>query len=280
MANYDNQWSSANPGLLVIMLDQSGSMSESYQDGKSKAETAAEAVNRVISEIINKNFSGSTPKNRCHIIIIGYGSESKLIRKGSVSEFAANPLEIQTKTKKVNDGAGGLVDKEFKMPIWIKPEHSGQTNMDAAFKMAQEAVAAWVSRSSDCPAPVIINISDGAPYIGESFDYDHTLKTAKEVMNVASSDGNVLVFNAHIEQDGRNIQLPVSESEVSPGGEGAEFLYKISSVIPAAFKPAAEKNGLVVRENSRGCMIGCDAEGLIKLIDFGSSKGMQDVSAR
>ena len=36
MAKNDKQWSSATPGLLIILLDQSGSMMSDYEEGVSK----------------------------------------------------------------------------------------------------------------------------------------------------------------------------------------------------------------------------------------------------
>jgi hypothetical protein len=47
-------------------------------------------------------------------------------------------------------------------------------------------------------------------------------------------------------------------------------------VIPKAFEVAAKTNGLPLKENARGCIIGAEAEDLINLINFGSSKGLED----
>jgi hypothetical protein len=44
MAKNDKQWSSATPGLLIIMLDQSGSMTQPYE-GTSRTKFATLAVN-------------------------------------------------------------------------------------------------------------------------------------------------------------------------------------------------------------------------------------------
>ena len=52
MAKNDKQWSSATPGLLIILLDQSGSMKESYE-GTTRTKFASLAVNKVID---NKNI--------------------------------------------------------------------------------------------------------------------------------------------------------------------------------------------------------------------------------
>jgi hypothetical protein len=54
---YQELLSSAKPGLILIMIDQSYSMSDKYTD-LNKAEFAALAVNRVIGEIITACSSG------------------------------------------------------------------------------------------------------------------------------------------------------------------------------------------------------------------------------
>ena len=281
MANYEKQWSSANPGLLIIMLDQSGSMNNPYIDGESQASFASKAVNKVISAIIDKNYHGDKPKDRCFIAVIGYATEAKLLKHGMLSEFAQQPLKVEKIKKKVPDGTGGFIEVDnVPMPIWFEPEAGGVTNMAAAFKIAAQLINDYFKANSDSPAPVIINISDGAPCIWNGteavLDLDETTKIAQSIMATSCEDGNVLIFNAHIEANGFNVQLP-NDKNMLPNLDGAHFLFDISSEIPEAYKKAAEKSNLTVKNGSKGCMIACDAEGLVKLIDFGSSKGISDI---
>jgi hypothetical protein len=60
---YQEQLSSAKPGFILIMIDQSASMSDKYTN-LNKAEFAALAVNRVIGEIITACSSGNEIKDR------------------------------------------------------------------------------------------------------------------------------------------------------------------------------------------------------------------------
>ena len=276
MKNYDKQWSSANPGLLIILLDQSGSMSEEYCDGESKADFATKAVNTVIDAIINSNYDGTKPKDRCFIALIGYSSVADVSKDGFLSELANNPLKTVQITKKVNDGTGSLIDKLINMQLWIESKCDGVTNMTAAFNEAKRIIDKFVTDFPDAPAPVIINISDGAPYIGgNDMDYEAAKKAAQSIMNISLEDGSPLIFNAHIDQGGFNVKFPANLNEI-PQDPNAHFLFNISSLIPEAFRPAAEKKGLKVKENAKGCMIGVDAVDLVKLIDFGSTKGFVD----
>lgn len=277
MANNDKQWSSATPGLLIIMIDQSGSMLNPYQGSETRTEFASKAVNRVIDTIIQKNFDGKAPKNRCFIAVIGYNHNVKCITSGYLKEIDANPIKIETVKQKVPDGAGGIIEIDKKMPIWVEPiTEDGATNMRDAFEMAKEIITKWISDKPDSPAPVIINISDGVPYF-EGKDpvvcMQETIQVVNQIKAINTTDGKVQIFNAMI-GDGEKAEFPVSKAEVS--GSEAEFLYDISTEVPESYKAAADKNGFTYRPGARGAVYQADGVALISLIDFGSSKGQGD----
>lgn len=283
MTSHNKQWSSATPGLLIFLIDQSGSMLSPYKDTPdSRTVYATRVVNRVINDIIKKNFNGTQPKDRCFIVAIGYSVGAYEQCSGYLSELHSSPKRFENIKKIIPDGAGGLVEIDKTMPIWVEPStKDGWTDMTQAFKMAKEIIDSWIKDNPDSPAPVIINISDGIPY------YDHkdsaecareTAEIAKEIMDINTSDGNVLIFNAEIGEGTTQIILPNSINDIQVGGKGAEFLYEISSEIPDGYKDAAEKNGLIshLKDGSKGAVFAADAEFLVKLIDFGSSKGQRD----
>jgi hypothetical protein len=282
MSTHTKQWSSATPGLLVFLIDESGSMLSQFKDSNdSRTVFATRVVNRVIDSIIQKNYNGDRANDRCFIVAIGYSIGAKELCSGFLSDLDQSPKRMETVKKKISDGAGGLVEIDKTMPIWVEPTTTdGWTDMAAAFKMAKEIIENWVKDKPDSPAPVIINVSDGIPYYnhkGTAECAQETAAIAKEIMDIQTSDGNVLIFNAEIGATGNQIILPTSKDEVKAGGEGAEFLFDISSVIPDGYAGAALKNGLELKENSKGAVFAADAENLIKLIDFGSSKGQRDV---
>jgi len=165
MAQNEMQWSSANPGYLIIMVDQSGSMMNPYTEGDSRTVFSAKVINRVINTIIQKNFNNDKPKNRCFISVIGYGAQVNTLCEGSLESLYNNPKKIEEGKRKVSDGDGGLVETTVKNPIWVEPiDKDVWTNMKEAFILAKSKVETWIQKSPDCPAPVIINISDGVPY--------------------------------------------------------------------------------------------------------------------
>lgn len=277
MAKNEKQWSSATPGLLIILLDQSGSMLSDYE-GTTRTSFASLAVNKVIDNIIQKNFDGDAPKNRCFISVIGYNHNVKELCSGWLKELDENPLRYETLKKKTPDGAGGICEIEVKQPVWVEPiTQDGATNMLGALNLAKDLARQWINDNPDGPAPVIINISDGVPYYdgkNPRVCMQETVTLAKEIMNMSNSDGNVLIFNAQIDKSSGTVVCPSDRSKVSQ--EEAQFLFDITSEIPDSYKAAAAKNELPIENGSRGCIFGADGVQLIQLIDFGSSKGQGD----
>src|SRR5689334_3993010 len=74
------------PGLIVILIDQSQSMDSPYE-GTTKQDFAALAVNACIYEIMNACKSGPNIKDRCHIGVIGYGQVTEVLVGGRPSEL-------------------------------------------------------------------------------------------------------------------------------------------------------------------------------------------------
>jgi hypothetical protein len=277
MAKNEKQWSSATPGLLIILLDQSGSMLSDYE-GTTRTAFASLAVNKVIDNIIQKNLDGDAPKNRCFISVIGYNHNVRELCSGWLKDLDEKPLRYETLKKKTPDGTGGICEIEIKQPVWVEPiDKDGATNMLGAFSLAKDLVEKWINDNPDWPAPVIINISDGVPYY-DGKDYhdcmEETIVLAKEIMGMTNSDGNVLIFNAQIDSSNGSVVCPNDRSKFSQ--EGAQFLFDITSEIPESYKAAAAKNELPIEDGSRGCIFGADGVQLIQLIDFGSSKGQGD----
>lgn len=287
MAANEKQWSSATPGLLIILLDQSGSMMSPYE-GTTRTKFASLAVNKVIDNIIQKNFDGDAPKNRCFISVIGYDNNVKELCSGWLKDLDASPLRYETLKKKIikksPDGAGGILEEkveiEVKQPVWVEPtDKNGATNMLGAFQLAKEVIEKWMSdpEHADYPAPVVINISDGVPYYEDKEPREcmqETVALANEIKTLSNKDGNVLIFNAQIDTANGKVVFPADKDAVSQ--EEAKFLYDITSEVPEAYKAAAAMNELPTEEGSRGCIFGADGVQLIQLINFGSSRGQGD----
>jgi uncharacterized protein YegL len=245
----------------MILLDQSGSMSES-----NKAQDAAKAVNRVIYEIVLASRAGEIIKPRCYVGVIGYGTIVYPIIGGIISEVAAQPIRIERVERKVNDGAGGVISVNVEMPIWVEPKAESGTPMAEAFEQAHSVIEKWIQSNPNSFPPIVINVTDGEPN-----DHTRAKVAAEKVMNLGTSDGKVLLFNAHItgSKIQNEIQLPSNTSEITD--QYAKYLFDISSEIPPRLLQAAQNLGLKPQPNARGLVFNATTETLIKLLTFGSS---------
>jgi len=253
----------SNPGLTIILVDQSYSMRDNYGEGQKK-DVAAMAVNRVIYEIVLACQSGERIKDRVYLAVIGYGENIDVLIEGKISEIAENPKEIKEMMKKEPDGAGGLVDVKAEMPIWIKPKAENGTPMGQAFDVAYRVAEQWVKKNPDNFPPIVINISDGEPN-----DPDHTRDAAIRLMDIKTNDGHLLILNAHISDlNAGEILLPNNNNGLHDGY--AKFLFDISSKLPETLIDAATNVGFSPLENARGFLFNAGAENLIKLLHFGS----------
>ena len=281
MAANEKQWSSATPGLLIIMIDQSGSMLMPYDGPDSRTVFASKAVNRIIDTIIQKNFDGKAPKNRCFIALIGYNHLVKNLTSGYLKDLDEKPLRVETVKQKISDGAGGILTIDKSMPIWVEPiTQDGATNMKGAFEMAKDIIDKWISDKPNNPAPVIINISDGVPYF-QGFDVSECMQQTIAVVNqikaIDMEDGKIQIFNAMIgDGQGEKEKFPKSINDLKD--DAAKFLFEISTEIPSAYKSVGEaKFGMKIEDEARGAVYNVDAVDLINLIDFGSSKAQGDI---
>lgn len=71
MAKNDKQWSSATPGLLIILVDKSGSMMLKYKnESDSRTVFATRAINRVINDIIKKTLMEQNLKTAVSFLLL------------------------------------------------------------------------------------------------------------------------------------------------------------------------------------------------------------------
>lgn len=272
------QWSSATPGYIIFLVDQSGSMQENYPEQGDKASFASLVINRTINSLILANMDGETVKDRVFISIIGYGGSSALavddIRSEYLSTFADKPLKLEKIKKKVSDGGGGLVEIEEELPIFIEPVANGLTPMADALSFAKELIQGWLQKKPDNPAPIIINISDGLPYTGDTVESEikKSITIANDIMSITSDDGNPLVYNAHIGDSGTEHKFPSTKTELAD--EQAKFLYEISSSVPDSHNLSAKKKGIEIKDNAKGFVSNARPEAFIEFIEFGSMSGM------
>ena len=253
----------SNPCCVVILVDQSWSMSEDWGTG-TKAERAAFAVNRILEELVIASRSGDTIKDRCHVSVIGYGQKVECVVDGMISDIASSLIEVKKVKKSIPDGAGGIVDVEIEMPVWVQPEANNGTPMHEAFERASDIVQRWCDNRPDSFPPTVINITDGA-----ATQPDLTVDAARKVMNLHTTDGNALVFNIHIANNQHGINFPCS-TDLLVDDALAEFLFSLSSVLPDPLREMAKEVGLPTDPDARCFSYNADEVTMIRILEFGS----------
>jgi len=260
---YSELLSSAKPGLIIICIDQSGSMTDSYANS-SKSEFAAIAVNRVISEIITSCTAGDTVKDRCQIAVVGYGSSVGTLFNEKTSKLAEVD-EFVTLKRRVSDGAGGSYDEDYTLQVFLKPIASGGTPMAEAFQEAYVVAEQFIQSNPDSFPPVVINITDGEPN-----SFPEAKSEAERLKHLSTSDGNLLLLNAHIaNESGIEIKLPNTKGAIE-GNQHASFLFDTSSVLPDPLAESAKAAGFNVQDGAKGFVFNADAETLVRFLNFGS----------
>jgi hypothetical protein len=270
---YTAELSRTNPTSLLFLIDQSSSMAEPFgaQPEKPKADGVADGINRLLQNLVLKCAKGDGIRDYFHVGVIGYGGRVVWALGGKltgqklvpISVIANNPLKVEQRTRKVDDGAGGLVEQKFKFPVWFEPIAGGRTPMCQAIMEATTALEEFTALFPDAFPPLVINISDGRPTDG------NPELPATKLRNLATTDGNVLMFNAHLSSKAaRPIEFPSQESEL-PDPE-ALILFKMSSILPPKLREAALSEGFRVNDNTRGFVFNADLVSVIRFLDIGT----------
>ena len=271
---YSAEISRANPTCFVFLLDQSRSMEDRIggEDGaQSKEDVVADAINRLLQELAIKCAKEEGVRDYFYVSVIGYGrtvgpalggtlAEKEIV---PLSEVAANPARLEDRVKKVPDGVGGLADVPIKFPIWVDPVANGGTPMSQALATAQSIVSTWLKEHPDCFPPVVLNLTDG-----ESTDGNPS-GPAQAVRDLASSDGNVLLFNLHVSSDA-SPAVSFPDSEASLPNQYAKLLFTMSSVLPTHMRTYALQQGFPVSNDTRGFIFNADVTSVVQFLDIGT----------
>ena len=264
---YSKLIGATSPGLIIILVDQSGSMGASY-GSSTRAEFAALAVNRTIYEIVASCRKGEKISDRCTVTVIGYGKSVSAVVAGSPSQIANPPHGTQTLKKQGSDGAGGLVEVDWNLGVWVKPEADNGTPMAEAMNLAADLAEAWTRDKPDNFPPIFINITDGEPNDWNSGAAPDTRAAAQRIARLSTNDGAALLYNCHIGTGTQENKLPTSAASLPD--DFARLLFDISSVIPEQLLPLARNSGLMAEQGSRGIIINASPEALTRLLVFGS----------
>jgi hypothetical protein len=241
------------------------------ESNRKKADGVADAINRLLQNLVIKCAKSEGVRDYYDVGVNGYGQKVGPAFAGAlagrdlvpVSEIADHPERVEERTRKIDDGAGGLVDQTVKFPVWFDAVARGGTPMCEALQRAESTLSGWIAGHPSSFPPIVINITDGESTDGDPSDAADRLKA------LSTDDGNVLLFNVHLSsQRATPVEFPDSASQLPD--KYAQLLFNMSSPLPAYMRGAAAAEGYAVTDGARGFVFNADIVAVIRFLDIGT----------
>jgi hypothetical protein len=269
---YTAQISRNNPTAFLFVVDQSESMSDQMSSGRSKAEFVADALNRTLMNLVTRCTKSEGVRDYFDVGVLGYGG-SRIANGLSgalgarvlnpVSMIEQHPAQIEDRKRKMDDGAGGIVETRVKFPVWFGALASGGTPMCEALRCAAAELVEWCEAHPDSHPPTLLHVTDG-----ESTD-GNPEEIADELRRIHTDDGEVLLLNIHVSSLGNDpVRFP--DTEAGLPDEFAKMLYRMSSPLPQDLIRLARDKGHPVGATPRGFMFNAEAAEIVDFFDIGT----------
>lgn len=269
---YQAEISRDNPTCFLFVIDQSGSMDEKTESGRSKAQFVADVLNKTLYTLVTNCSKADGVRNYFDVGVIAYGGSEVGTGFGgalsgnivhSISLIGDTPLRVEERARKVDDGAGGVIEQKTKFPIWFDPKNSGGTPMRGALTKALEVAADWCDAHKTSYPPTILHVTDGQSTDGSPEDI------AVGLHKIATDDGECLVFNLHVTAGtAQEIVFPVSEAPLSD--EYSRMLFRLSSPLPLHLAKFAADKGYTITDGSRGFIFNGDPKCIVDFFEIGT----------
>ena len=129
---------------------------------------------------------------------------------------------------------------------------------------AATLLAGFLVEHPDCFPPVVLNLTDG-----EANDGDPEGRAA-ELRKLSSTDGNVLLFNAHISSQGEAaILFPDAEGVLSDAY--SRQLFRMSSLLPPPMRDEARTIGYATSAATRGFVFNANLDAVVQFLNIGTT---------
>jgi hypothetical protein len=269
---YQAEISRDNPTCFLFVIDQSGSMDEKTESGRSKAQFVADVLNKTLYTLVTNCSKADGVRNYFDVGVIAYGGSD--VRTGfggqlsgsiihPISAIAEQPLRVEERAKKVDDGAGGIIEQKTKFPIWFDPTSLGGTPMRAALTRSLEIVAEWCDAHKRSYPPTVLHVTDGQSTDGTPEEI------ATGLHQISTDDGQCLLFNLHVTAGGgQEIVFPVSDSGLAD--EYSRMLFRVSSALPVHLAKYAIDKGYSITDGSRGFIFNGDPKCIVDFFEIGT----------
>jgi hypothetical protein len=285
--SYTQRVTSSNPCAFVLLIDQSGSMSEEMEDnnGKrlSKSTHLAQTVNKFLDEILLTCQRSEGVKNYFEIVIIGYGqmnekdeSVVKVCWEGNLSDKTwvnVNDLKKGTlRTELItipNPSRFGKKELQQSVNIWVEPKAEGVTPMKESIHLCCDLLEDWVRNHPHSFPPIVFNITDG--FASDIEDVNEIVEASAKLRSIDTNDGNVLFFNCLISNNSdKLIDFPLLSDKPLFGSDEYEMaLFESSSSIPPNLKKLLP-NTNQSEEETKGLVLG-SIDSVIRFLNIGTN---------
>jgi hypothetical protein len=269
---YSGEISRDHPTCLFFLVDQSGSMDERMTTGKTKADFVADVLNKTIQTLVVSCTKADGVRSYFDVGVLGYSGDRAAPGFGGnlggsavhpIASLALGPVRVEDRTRIEDDGAGGVLERSVKFPVWFVPTSSGGTPMCAALTKAVEELAAWCDAHPSSYPPTILHVTDGASTDGDPE------RIATALRQISTADGECLLFNIHVSSSpGDSVRFP--DSETGLPDSYAKLLFRMSSVLPTHVARLAVDKGYSVSEAARGFMFNADPKDIVNFFDIGT----------
>ncbi len=263
----------SDPTAFLFLVDQSGSMGDRMAaTERTKAQFVADVLNRTLMNLVTRCAKADGIRDYFDVGVIGYGEsgaqnslQGALAGKvlNPISAIEAHPLRVEDRRRKVDDGAGGIIEQTVKFPVWFEPRASGGTPMCSAITRAAEDLAAWCDAHPNSYPPTVLHVTDGESTDGDPEQLANTLRQFN------TADGNILLLNLHVSaQAGNPVTFPAGESGLPD--QYAKLLFRMSSQLPEHLIKVAQEKGHSVSFESRGYVFNGEAAEIVDFFDIGT----------
>lgn len=287
---YRKSWNRQQRGLLIFLLDQSGSMDQAIQVGTrtyTNGQMATSALNSLIFSVI-KNTPPDPQrgglKDYCDVLVLGYGDQVKpLLDDGhgkpiSIRELAAHPKGKRlVLVERYDSRQGKMVAVKETQLYWIDcVADSRLTEMAQALDQAHQALQGWLPQHYQSFPPIVINITDGI-HNGQG----NPIEASTRIRTLYTNDGHVLLFSCHLTSSGEQglifprvaQQIDASISNQDERG-WARQLFTMSSILPASMIQKARTSFNVgLEDGAHGFIYNATPGDLIDFLRWGTQPG-------
>ena len=298
---YDNKITSAEPTLMVFLIDQSASMSEPLAEKDGELYTIAKVAKIIADTFLYDAFRrcmrGNVFKPYIDLAVIGYGvGIHSALPKIPLEQFPFSVTKLADAYIAKNASNPDVVPLIPRPKLeWLEERaDSGVTPMLAAFTKAREIIEKWLPDHQTSFPPIVINISDGAPNDDPSLEQKYQeagekgwtrlgdisqtslIMQSKAIQDIGTDNGKCLVLNAHIsagEVRHKEIFYPSSVKEAENVDRLAKIMFEMSSTIPDSLHEYGTKTmKLKLEPNARFFIFNADITSLLTFMQFGTSQ--------